>query len=100
MSTAEADSSFIDGGQCVGAPWRTSADRREPGGYRRSISLAVALALSGAVAPPPASAAAESPADAPSENQIQEVVVTAQKRSENQQNVPIAVSTVSGSQLD
>lgn len=100
MSTAEADSSFIDGGQCDGVRWRTRADTRAPGGYRHAISLAVALALSGALAPPRAGAAADSPADAPSENQIQEVVVTAQKRSENQQNVPIAVSTVSGNQLD
>ncbi|HET6328696.1 MAG TPA: Plug domain-containing protein, partial [Planctomycetaceae bacterium] len=47
-------------------------------------------------------ASAADTASASNEDQgtLAEIVVTAQKRTENLQNVPIAISTVSGSQLD
>ena len=53
-----------------------------------AISSLAALAL----LDPPARAQTA----APSSDQLQEVVVTANRRSENQQNVPIAVSVISG----
>jgi iron complex outermembrane receptor protein len=50
---------------------------------------------------PWAGAASAADLAAPSEDQgtLAEIVVIAQKRTENLQNVPIAISTVSGSQL-
>jgi iron complex outermembrane receptor protein len=54
---------------------------------RRAAALATALALAAAAA-----AAAEGPL-------LEEVVVTAQKRAENVQNVPITMQAVSGEQL-
>jgi iron complex outermembrane recepter protein len=49
----------------------------------------------------PWAASAADLAPAPNEDQkaLTEIVVIAQKRTENLQNVPIAISTVSGSQL-
>src|SRR5277367_4494566 len=44
-------------------------------------------------------AAAETTSSSNDQGALTEIVVTAQKRTENLQNVPIAISTVSGSQL-
>ncbi len=60
-----------------------------------SCSAAMAQNGSGAATPPDASTAA-SPADSAG---LQEIVVTAQKRSENAQNVPIAITALSAQQL-
>jgi len=53
------------------------------------------------IAPTPAPAAAPTPAAATGTNdsQLQEIVVTAQRRSESLQQVPIAISAITGSQL-
>lgn len=61
---------------------------------KRTSAIAVLLAGTAAVAP----AWAQESQDAPSGG-IQEIVVTAQKRSENMQKVPIAITAVSGVDL-
>jgi iron complex outermembrane receptor protein len=63
----------------------------------RPITIATTFVLAGyglrAMAATDSSGSSEAPV------QIEEVVVTAQRRAENQQQVPIAVSTVSGAQI-
>ena len=54
------------------------------------------LLILGLLAGIPVSPAAE----APVEGNLEEIVVTAQKRSENLQDVPIAITAVSGQALD
>jgi iron complex outermembrane recepter protein len=64
---------------------------------KRSYGMAAAIGLwawTGA-----ASAAATASASNEDQGTLQEIVVTAQKRTENLQDVPIAISTVSGNQL-
>ena len=56
-------------------------------------------ALAQAVPAPIAAAAVDPTAHAGAQGQLEEIIVTAQKRSENQQNVPIAVSAVTGERL-
>jgi outer membrane receptor protein involved in Fe transport len=60
-----------------------------------NISLA-ALAVAIAGAPP---AQAQTAANGKAQDQLEEIIVTAEKRSENLQNVPIAVDVVSGAKL-
>src|SRR5450631_3080181 len=48
----------------------------------------------------PAFIRAASAANAAAEGNLEEIVVTAEKRSENLQDVPIAISTVSGNSLE
>jgi iron complex outermembrane receptor protein len=57
------------------------------------------LASAATVALVAGQAHAQAPAAAASDSQIQEVVVTAQKRAENIQNVPLSISSVSGDTL-
>jgi iron complex outermembrane receptor protein len=59
--------------------------------------MASGIALSGVATPVKAADEGSGSSDAPA--QIEEIVVTAQRRAENQQQVPIAVSTVSGAQI-
>jgi len=70
--------------------------------YRSGISL-VALAMAAALATPLTAMAQEAPAApasaAPSAGGIAEIVVTAQKRAENVQDVPIAISAFTSSAL-
>jgi iron complex outermembrane receptor protein len=90
------------------------ANAARTGGRRRVLlsflrGLAVTTICSVAAAEPeaevpsgeaaPAAAREESRPSASDSGGLDEVVVTAQKRAENMQNVPIAVSAVSGSQL-
>ncbi len=64
---------------------------------RSTLSHAIAAVLGGGAL---GYAAAASAADAPSANdQIQEVIVTAQRRSENIQNVPITIQALTGETL-
>ena len=63
----------------------------------RSIVLAVATALGSASMGP--AFAQETPAAAASASGVEEVVVTARRREESLQDVPIAVSALSGDQL-
>jgi outer membrane receptor protein involved in Fe transport len=58
---------------------------------RRAISLAVAAALASTAAPRAVALDAAAPAEATSSGALQEVVVTARKREENLQTVPISV---------
>ncbi|GAC1668589.1 MAG: TonB-dependent receptor [Steroidobacteraceae bacterium] len=69
-----------------------------PGGYRHHVlrQLPLASAISAILAGSPAVHAA---ADAEA-NTLEEVVVTAQKRTENLQNVPISIEVLSGTQLE
>jgi iron complex outermembrane recepter protein len=62
------------------------------------LAIACALGTMPAFTLIAASAAAQSMPEASSDS-LQEVVVTAQRRSENLQNVPIAISTISGEKL-
>ncbi|HEV7611359.1 MAG TPA: TonB-dependent receptor [Steroidobacteraceae bacterium] len=69
-----------------------------PGGYRHHLlrQLPLASAISAILAGAPAvHAAAEAET-----NTLEEVVVTAQKRTENLQNVPISIEVLSGAQLE
>jgi iron complex outermembrane recepter protein len=69
-----------------------------PGGYRHRVlrQLPLASAISAILAGAPAvHAAAEAET-----NTLEEVVVTAQKRTENLQNVPISIEVLSGAQLE
>ncbi len=101
MSTADGFLACIGGPEHRHTVHRRLVRARSAGRFGRCISVEVALALFGTIGAPFACGAdLEAPADASSQGQIQEVVVTAQKRSENQQDVPIAVSTVSGNQLE
>jgi iron complex outermembrane receptor protein len=68
------------------------ASARLPGGRGSHISVAVAAALAGVAAlRAPALDAAAAAADASSGGPLQEVVVTARKRAENLQDVPISI---------
>jgi iron complex outermembrane recepter protein len=53
------------------------------------------------IAGPSAALAQQAPANSPNEDEtaLQEIIVTSQKRTESAQNVPIAISTISGQQL-
>jgi iron complex outermembrane recepter protein len=64
------------------------------------VALAVALGAGGNVARAQEAAAANAgPGASPAPGELQEVVVTAQKREQNQQDVPISVIALSGQQL-
>jgi iron complex outermembrane receptor protein len=69
------------------------------------LALAILLALPAAAAlaqetAPPADAPADSPADKPDAATLDQIQVTAQRRVENIQDVPVSVSTVGGEKLD
>jgi iron complex outermembrane recepter protein len=74
----------------------TPALRAAPGGASR-ISLAVAAVLAGAAAAP--AAYADAAASGGASDQLQEVVVTATKRQENLQDVPISIDVFTGQDL-
>jgi iron complex outermembrane receptor protein len=59
------------------------------------MPLAAAMLAGGGIA-----MAADAPAEAPEEGGLQEVVVTAQKRSEDLQKVPISLTVLGGEKLD
>jgi iron complex outermembrane receptor protein len=61
------------------------------------LSGAVSVAFSAAAFPAPAPAAATSPSD---DNSIQEIVVTAEKRTESLETVPVAISAFTSKQRD
>jgi iron complex outermembrane receptor protein len=70
--------------------------------YKNKLLLAGVIALSSAPLALSASAAdttAPGPADSSSGPQLEEIVITAQKRTERLSDVPVAASVVSGSQL-
>jgi iron complex outermembrane receptor protein len=69
-----------------------------PCGYRRQVlrQLPLASAISAILAGVPAAHAATETET----NTLEEVVVTAQKRTENLQNVPISIEVLSGAQLE
>src|SRR6185437_9118784 len=84
------------GGAAMGAKARPCAgdrSRKRPARLPPAsrISLAVAAALAGAVAPRAPSLAAAASADAAPTGELQEVVVTARKREENLQDVPVSI---------
>ncbi|MEA3159535.1 MAG: iron complex outerrane recepter protein, partial [Gammaproteobacteria bacterium] len=62
-----------------------------------AVSVAFSMATLAAPAPAPAGAAAASPGD---ENTIQEIVVTAQKRNESLETVPVAISAYTSKTRD
>jgi iron complex outermembrane recepter protein len=74
---------------------RTSA---VPHGSRSKLSLAIAAALSGAAAMHAAPAAAAA-ATASSDTTLEEVIVTARKRTENLQDVPISIDVYTAKDL-
>jgi iron complex outermembrane receptor protein len=59
----------------------------------------IAAGLAAAISPPANAAAGAAPADQSAAGQLEEVVVTANKRSERMQDVPIAISAISSEQL-
>ncbi|HTU09590.1 MAG TPA: TonB-dependent receptor [Allosphingosinicella sp.] len=68
--------------------------------FSSSTLALLALAASPAHAQePPADPAAAAPADEREAGTVEEIVVTAQRRSENMQNVPIAITAVSEEQI-
>ncbi len=68
-------------------------------GVLAALGCGAALAQTSPAAPPPPPAAGSPQADAATGTALQEVVVTAQRRSENLQNVPIAVTSFSAASL-
>ena len=70
--------------------------------YKNKLLLAGVIALSGAplaLSAIAADSAAPGPADSSSGPQLEEIVITAQKRSERLSDVPVAASVVSASEL-
>ena len=65
-------------------------EAQQPGGHSISRAIAIALGLGGAGA---------AFAQATAGNELEEVVVTATRRSENLQNVPIAITALTGNTL-
>jgi len=65
----------------------------------RFIHILAASAAVGAVMTAPAFAAEKAPASASSANQLQEIIVTATRREQTLQTIPIAVTAVSGADL-
>ena len=63
---------------------------------RFGVSTTALLAATAGVAQTTAPASTTAPPAAEQSGGVEEIVVTAQRRSENQQNVPIAISTVTG----
>jgi len=61
--------------------------------------FALILLLTAATAPVFAQVAADADPAKMADGQLQEIVVTAQRRSENVQKVPISVTTVTGDQI-
>ena len=83
---------------------RTSFARRSCGLFLASTALFVATAANAQDAPPPADQPAPAPAPAPASTQRsqegEEIVVTATKRVENLQDVPIAITAFGTKTLD
>jgi iron complex outermembrane receptor protein len=79
--------------------------RRGPRGIpaisRTQLAIAVAAALSGAAAmrSGPALAAASAATDASSDSSLTEIVVTARKRAENLQDVPLSIDVFTSKDL-
>jgi len=68
-------------------------------GLSRKVAK-LALLASTVLGAAPAVLAQDQPAAAPGGGQIEEIVVTAQKRSENMQTVPVSIQAFSGKKLD
>jgi iron complex outermembrane recepter protein len=89
--------------QAKGAESMIKKQRLEASNSKLAIALSV-VAATVAFSPPLASAADTPPASTPIQNSsgdsLDEVVVTAQHRSESLQNVPITVEAVSGAELE
>jgi iron complex outermembrane recepter protein len=75
--------------RCAWGPFR--GGRRRAGGAASPIGLAVAAALAGAATPRSYALDAAAPAAETGIGALQEVVVTARKREENLQNVPVSI---------
>lgn len=70
--------------------------------FRRNGKVYVVVLAASAAAPqaPPQAAPAQEPAPVPSDDSGEEIIVTAQKKEEKLQNVPIAVTAISAQGLD
>ena len=78
-----------------------SKQHAAPAPHRLALALALALPAAGALAQETAPAPAAAPADKPdAAATLDQIQVTAQRRVENIQDVPVSVSTVSGEKLD
>jgi outer membrane receptor protein involved in Fe transport len=77
----------------------SAQNRNRAKAYRRSIRIGL-LATTVLGAAPVAAVAQDQPVAAPANGQLEEIIVTAQKREENLQSVPVSVQAISGKKLD
>src|SRR5688572_7196881 len=82
--------------QCRAGATRTRGKTMSHAAFR--IGSTVAWGLGAWLAA--VSAGAQVPADAPDSRGIDEIIITAQKRAENIQDVPAAVTVINGAQID
>ncbi|MDP3745808.1 MAG: TonB-dependent receptor [Phenylobacterium sp.] len=75
----------------------TGAQRSRLGSIGRAQALLLSASTIAVLAASPAMALAD---EAPAATALEEIIVTARKRDENIQNIPVAVTAISGEQLD
>lgn len=98
MSADQALRALLDGTQCTSVRDRSGAIAIRRGRVHKTLAISAPAQALPASRPESEASAAQAPAAAP-ENAPEDIVVTAQKRDERLEDVPISITQVSGENL-